>query len=443
MILAWMVLALPLAASAKNPPLTDTNFLSWRTKEDKVDADIHRWDLTRLLKKIAMVTGWRVYIEPGTTGVISAKFKNVPQDEALSRLLGRLNYMRDQTNGVSRLFVFQTVSKAATQIVPAEKKDYRIANELLVKLKPHSTNSIDELAGKVGAKVVGRNDKIGFYRLQFADGSAADAAQPTLAADSSVAAVDGNYIVDPPAPVQMTQMGPAPSAPFFNLNPPNVNGPVVGLIDTSVDPPSELDKYMLKPVSVVGTPDPPGDTLEHGTAMFETVLAGMSQNPSMIQPVVIYSSGESTTTYDMMNGIVTAINLGDNPISISSGGTGNSSMLADLIAEGEQKGIEFVAAAGNTPGTEPTYPAAYPGVLAVTASNPNGQLASYADDGSFVKAMEPGTSTVVWNGAEWLVEGTSPATATMSGSITALENQTHISPQQAAAQLILIHPAPQ
>ena len=54
---------------------------------------------------------------------------------------------------------------------------------------------------------------------------------------------------------------------------------------------------------------------------------------------------------------------------------------------------------------------------------------------------EPGTSVVVWNGQEWLVQGTSPATATMTGNITALENQDHISAAEAAKRLVLIYPA--
>jgi hypothetical protein len=436
-------LTLPLAAAASPAHETDTNALSWHVKQNKVDAQIQNWSLPRLLKNIASATGWRVYVEPGTSNEVSVKFKNMPQDEALRRLLGKLSYFRDETNGVSRLFVFQTVSKAATQIVKAEpKKDYRIPNELLVKLNRNPTNSIDQLAKLHGAIIVGRDDKLGFYRLQFADGSSADAALGSLATDPSVAAVDANYLVDPPTPFQMTQAGPAPAGPLFNLNPPDLNGPVVGLIDTSVDPPAEFQKYMLTPVSVVGTPDPPTDQPSHGTAMLETVLGGMAADPSMVQPVIVYSGDQSTSTYDLMNGVIKAINLGDNPISISSGGTGDSSMFGDLIAEAQQKGIVFVAAAGNTPGTEDTYPAAYPGVVAVTASGPNGQLASYADDGSFVQAIEPGTVPVVYDGQEWLVSGTSPATATMSGSITALEDQDHITAEQAAARLIMIHPAP-
>jgi hypothetical protein len=420
----------------------DTNLL-WNVKQNKVSANVEDWSLPRLLKKIGTITGWQVWVEPGTANVSSAKFKDLSQQEALRRLLGQLNYFQDETNGLHRLFVFQTASSAATQRVLAERKNYRLPNELLVKLKGHSPQGIDALARKLGAKVIARDDKIGFYRLQLPDGTSVDNALQAATADASVASADYNYSVDRPSPVQLASAGPAPPGPALNLNPPVNNGPIVGLVDTSiVNPPAEFQKYMLNPLSVVGASEEPSDQPTHGTAMLETMLASMASNPSKVLPVDVYGQGDSTTIYDVMEGIVTAINGGANPINLSLGGTGQSAMLGSLIAEGQQKGIEFVAAAGNTPGTEETYPAAYPGVLAVTASGASGQLASYADDGSFVKAMEPGTSMVVWNGSEWIVQGTSPATATMTGAIANLENADHISPQAAAARLSQIYPPP-
>jgi hypothetical protein len=182
-------LALPLTVAGSPARATDTNALSWRVKQNQVDAAIQKWPLSRLLNKIVSATGWMVIVEPGLTNEVSAKFKNLPQDEALRRLLGNLNYFRDETNGVSRLKVWQTVSTAATQRVQAEKKDYRIPNELLVKLKRNPTNSMDQLAKKLGAKIISRDDKLGLYRLQFADGSTTDAALQSLASDPSVAAV--------------------------------------------------------------------------------------------------------------------------------------------------------------------------------------------------------------------------------------------------------------
>ena len=96
-------LALPLAVAGgpSSAHTTDTNSLSWRVKQNQVDAEIQEWNLPKLLKKIASATGWKVYVEPGTAQEVSAKFKNLTQDEALRRLLGKLNYFRDETNGVA------------------------------------------------------------------------------------------------------------------------------------------------------------------------------------------------------------------------------------------------------------------------------------------------------------------------------------------------------
>ena len=429
--------------------------LDWRAKQNQVDADIQSWDLTTLLKKIARQTGWKVYVERGADTTVSVKFKNLPEDEALRRLLGKLNYSKDQTNGVSRLLIFRTVAKAATQIVAAEKKDYRIANEDLVKLKRGATNSIDELAKKLGAKVIGRNDSIGLYRLQFDDAASAAAGLQALAADPSVAAADGNYIVDRPAPVQTTQV-PNSAGPSFDLNAqPVANGLIVGLVDTSIDVPSQFKPYMLTPINETGDQEAPGSAPTHATSMLETAVDSMGQYPSMIQPVDVYGSGESTTTFNVIPGIVDAIQAGATVINLSLGGTGDSAMLGEVIAEGQQKGIVFVAAAGNVPGEGDVYPASYPGVISVTASTQtvNGpittiaasseQLASYANDPPGTQIIAPGSSVVLSiNGQEWMVEGTSPATASTSGTIAELVNQDHISLSQAVQIVTKVAPAP-
>jgi hypothetical protein len=423
-----------------------TDALLWRKQQDKVDAQFDNWSLTKLLKRVSAVTGWKVYLEPGTTFVTSAKFRNLTEDQALRRLLGNLNYSRESTNGATELFVYHTREHAATELVrapnPAAKKDYRIANEWIVKLKKDSSLSADELAKSLGAKVVGRDDKLNLYRLQFADADAATTALDSLQNNSSVASVDSNYTVDRPAPAQMTSIS-GPGAPAFNLNPaPPVDGPVVGLVDTAVQMQDQFKQYTLTPLSVVGPADPSDDQPTHGTMMLETVLAAMANAPSKILPVDVYGSGESTTTYDVVEGIVTAVNAGANPINLSLGGTGDSSLLESLIQEASQKGVQFVAASGNNGGTADTYPAAYPGVLSVTASAPNGQVASYADDGSWVNVIAPGTGPAILNGQEWIVDGTSVSTAIVTGTITQLENSQHLSLSQAVATVMKMSPAP-
>jgi serine protease len=227
-------------------------------------------------------------------------------------------------------------------------------------------------------------------------------------------------------------------------------------VDTSVDPPSQFSPYMLTPINVTGVQDTPGTDPSHGTSMLETMLEAMPNDPSKILPVDVYGSGESTTTYEVMEGVLAAVNAGANPINLSLGGTGNSAMLGDLIQEAEQKGVVFVAAAGNTPGEGDMYPASYPGVISVTAStqtvngpitgtaDSNGarQLASYANDPTGTEIIAPGTSLVQWNGQTWEVQGTSPATASTTGTIVDLMNQDHISLSQAVEIVTKASPAP-
>ena len=80
--------------------------------------------------------------------------------------------------------------------------------------------------------------------------------------------------------------------------------------------------------------------------------------------------------------------------------------------------------------------------LVITASAPNGQLASYANDGSFVQAMAPGTSIVYLNGQPWQVQGTSTSTAFATAAIAQIINDQHVSVSQAVTQFIQSHPPP-
>jgi hypothetical protein len=433
-----------LAAVLFAAPARAADSLHWGTGSNSVSVDIKDWPLHKLLGKISALTGWRVIIEPGTTATITAKFKNASPDEALNRLLGNLNFTKDASNGVSRLLVYHTVPIAATQPIepaPPEAPDYRIPNELLLLMKRNSTNSIDDLAKAIGATVIGRDPKTRLYRLQFTDGDAADAAAGQIAGDNSVAMVDSNYIVERPAPAQSTPM-PGAAVPVLNVSSP-VNGVVIGLVDTAVQMQNGFNQYSLPPLTVVGQPNEPADQISHGTAMFENLLQGMASAPSKILPVDVYPSGDSTTTYQVLEGAVAAINSGANIINLSMGGTGDSAALDSLIQQGIQKGVLFVAASGNTPGTAPTYPAAYPGVLAITASDPsNGRLASYADDGSFVRAMDSGSSIVYLNGQAWQTQGTSTATAFATAAIAQIINQQHVSLSDAVTQFIQSHPPP-
>jgi hypothetical protein len=437
----WLALALFPALPAR---AADT--LTWETNRNLVSADIKSGQLLPLLEKIATITGWHVFLEPDTTCAVSAKFDRLPPGEALHLLLRDLNFaLVPATNANSKLFVFRTKMDNATQSVrPANPvasgpKGKLIPNELIVRLKPGI--KIDELAKLLGAKVTGRIDSLNAYRLQFEDQAAADAARQQLATNPDVASVDSNYSVDrPPAPAG-AQSANVPPPPQLQLKPPPSSGRIiVGLVDTALQPLGNgLDSFLLKSISVAGEAQPDPNNPTHGTSMAETMLrslAAMTKGSSSVQilPVDVYGPNVSTSTFDVANGIAQAVNAGANPINLSLGSEGDSPFLHSVIQDASSKNIVFIGAAGNTPVTTPFYPAAYPEVMAVTAID-QGQLASYANRGSFVSLGAPGTSVIYFDNQPYYVTGTSASAAFTSGIAAGYMDATHNSTSQMQAFL--------
>ncbi len=431
----------------------ETNTIVWHKTTDRVDADTHSLGLAQLLEQITSQTGWRVYVEPGTTHTSSATFKNLPSGQALQRLFGDLDYaLVPQTNAAPHLYVFTTRMKNATELVQVPKAQPRhVPNELLIKLKPGA--DINAIAKEVGAKVIGRNDKLGIYRLQFPNAEAADAALAELKNNPDVAAVDYNYYFEPEPQMQMASSSPPQGPVSLTLDPPSQNDPcnvIIGMIDTPIQSMgSSLDQFVMKPVSVVsdsGTPTAAGPT--HATSMAETILRAISQasggsSSARILPVDVYGNSDTTTTWNVALGIQAAVNNGANVLNLSLGSTGDSPVLNSVIHQALADGILIFAAAGNTPVDTPTYPAAISGVNAVTALQQKGLLASYANYGNFVDMALPGASVFYMNGQAYISQGTSVSTAYATGLAAGTKTSSCASWSQIQAALQQKFPVPQ
>jgi hypothetical protein len=395
-----LALAGTLLCLAGAGPTLAADSLYWRTNENRVTADIKSGTLSKLLEQIARTTGWQVFVEPDMTQTVSAKFKDLPPGEALRLLLGDLNYaLLPETNALPRLFVFRTSQKKATKRIRADDDGWArgkwLRNELIVRLKPGA--NIDDLARALGAKVVGRLPSLNAYRLRFEDQAGADAARQQLANDPQAGSVDNNYSLDRPSSPD-ERYGSSIAPVQLKLNPPPSNGRViVGLVDTAVQPlGGNLDSFLLKQISVAGDPVVDPSSPSHGTSMAETILrslqmAGDGSTSVRILPVDVYGPNPSTSTFDVAVGIAQAVNGGATIINLSLGSDGDSPFLHGVIQDAIRHNIPIFAAAGNEPVTTPYFPAAYPEVMAVTAID-QGQIAPYANRGSFVSLGAPGSS---------------------------------------------------
>jgi hypothetical protein len=133
-----------------------------------------------------------------------------------------------------------------------------------------------------------------------------------------------------------------------------------------------------------------------------------------VLPVDVYGTRPDASSFDIGLGIYAAMRNGAAIVNLSLGGDEPNPFIRDLIASGRQQGVVFLAAAGNAPVADPTFPAAYPEVIAVTALNRRGEIAPYANHGEFVDVAAPGSSYVTFHGQPYVVVGTSPATASAS-----------------------------
>lgn len=405
--------------------------LTWNTNH--VDAKIDSLPLSKLLEQISAVTGWDVYMEPGTKYDASVKFKNLSETEALKRLLGNLSFsLTPQTNSVRKLYVYRTGIGQATQLVRspnAQRKNPRISNELVVALRPGA--SIEDLAKKLGAKIVGRSDAVNTYRLQFDDENAAEKARQLLREEEDVAGVESNFRIEPPPMPEPTAVA-ATAIPTFDLKAnPDPNHVVVALIDSHVQPMDQsMQQFMLPGINEAGEWSGSPNDQTHGTFMAQTILHGAQQqlgaagsSALRILPIDVYANNATTTTFDVANGIVYGMKNGARIINLSLGSSGDSAFLQQVIAAGTKQGVIFIAAAGNVPVTSPTFPAAYNNVLAVTASDGSGNLAYYANRGSFVDVIFPGTDIGRIGTTAYQVSGTSTSTAFASGTAASLMQQ--------------------
>jgi subtilisin len=128
----------------------------------------------------------------------------------------------------------------------------------------------------------------------------------------------------------------------------------------------------------------------------DTGVIGAAPGVSLHAVKVLGNSGSGYDS-DIAQGIDWAISNGIDVISMSLGGPGSSTTLAEACQSAWDAGILLVAAAGNEgdgdPGTqEPSYPADLPTVMSVGATTQADGLASFSNTGPNLELAAPGVS---------------------------------------------------
>src|SRR6202521_5389094 len=107
-------------------------------------------------------------------------------------------------------------------------------------------------------------------------------------------------------------------------------------------------------------------------------------------PVKVLDSKGSGGSFAVAKGIRWAANHGAKVINLSLGNYQNSVLMENAVRYAQQKDVVVVSAAGNDHSNQPSYPAAYSGVIGVAAIDYNGKRASFSNYGNYVDVAAPG-----------------------------------------------------
>lgn len=265
------------------------------------------------------------------------------------------------------------------------------------------------------------------YRMQLPPGLQAHEVAAVLAQDPRVEAVGPDYYYDP------GQRAGSVGAQF-TLDRIHVSDAhrlatgrdvIVAVIDTGIDTSHpELSDVIVESFDAVGAENAP---VAHGTAMAGVIVA--DRQLTGIAPAARILSGRAFgraadggttgTTFAILKSMDWAYRRGARLFNLSFAGPPDKMLIRALDALAE-RGVIMVAAAGNGgPEAPPAWPAAHPGVIAVTATDERDGLYAFANRGSYVFIAAPGVDvlTTAPGGKYELVSGTSIAAAHVTGVI--------------------------
>lgn len=188
------------------------------------------------------------------------------------------------------------------------------------------------------------------------------------------------------------------------------NGVIVAVLDTGVgyedykkfhELPDLKGIKWVKPYNFVTNTKHAHDDHGHGSHVTGTIaqvthngigVAGVARNVK-IMPLKVLSAGGSGSVGGIADAIRYAADNGAKVINMSLGGAFPSAVLKKAVKYAYDKGVTVVCAAGNESRSKVGYPAAYPGAIAVSATQQDEAITFYSNYGKDIDIAAPGGNT--------------------------------------------------
>ncbi|MFC5066501.1 S8 family serine peptidase [Flaviflagellibacter deserti] len=212
--------------------------------------------------------------------------------------------------------------------------------------------------------------------------------------------------------------------------------PTIGMIDTAVDLSSP--PLLGRDVELLRTAAAPSDA-GHGTAVASILVGNAPAVEGLLPAAKLIAidafsqdpNGDRADAMSLIQAIDMLVERNVDVINLSLAGPPNQ-LLKEAIDRAIGRGIPVVAAVGNDgPGAPPKYPAGYPAVVAVTATDQNLSVYRSANRGDYIDFSAP---TISAAGAAF--HGTSFAAPVVSAALAVIKRgQPTLMPAEAEALL--------
>jgi serine protease len=208
------------------------------------------------------------------------------------------------------------------------------------------------------------------------------------------------------------------------------NGVIVAVLDTGVAYEDYKNFHALpdlkgisfvEPYNFVANTTHANDDHGHGSHVTGTIaqvtnngigVAGIARNVK-IMPLKVLSASGSGSVAGIADAIRFAADHGAKVINMSLGGAFPSAVLKKAVAYAHGKGVTVVCAAGNESRGRVGYPAAYPGAVAVSATQFDETITLYSNYGKDIDIAAPGGNTRVDQNGDGMPDGVLQNTITL------------------------------
>jgi subtilisin family serine protease len=269
--------------------------------------------------------------------------------------------------------------------------------------------------------------------LRFAGDRSLESLLQALSADPDVQLVQPNYDYRASKETARPRTAPQYSGEKLRLDEAHQlargNGVMIAVIDTAIDAAHpELAGAIAGVFDAVGkgpAPAEPHGTEIAGILVARSALKGVAPEAKLLSVRAFRGSGAdpaTSTSLQLLKGINWAFASGAKVMNMSFTGP-TDPLLERIIKNAAAKGVIFIAAAGNNgPKAPPVYPAAYPEVIAVTATDERDEIYGKANRGAYVCIAAPGVDIVApaLKKGYSVSSGTSMAAAHVSGVVALL-----------------------